>query len=134
MKSRIIDEGGEVQAIELVNPVECLEAIGRWLAASAPEPWEEITIDFTVIEMDDVSEECIKYKPRGYRRGRLKQFFVDDTGLSECFFSLAKLTSSAEKGYFTKCRYVLSCDGKYTTSFEYADQAADKSLERPREG
>lgn len=119
MKIRTLDDSGNPIVVHVETPVDCLDAIGRWLADSAPEPWEEIAIAFTIIAIDDVSDECITYKPRGHRRGQTKQFFVDDTGLAECFFALAKLTGSAENGHFKTCHYILTEDGKYRADYIY---------------
>jgi hypothetical protein len=101
------------------NAFDCYEAIGRWLTEAAPEPWEQIAVDFTILEIDDVSETVITYAPsRGLFR-RLRQFFIDDTRFADCFFALARLTSAPGKGYFKTCHYVLSKNGKYKANFDY---------------
>ena len=102
------------------NAFECYDAIGQWLTDGVPEPWEEIAVEFEIIVIDDVSEDVIDYLPsEGFFRKR-KQFFINDTGFAECFFALAKLTSTPEKGLFKKCRYVLKKDGRYRADFEYS--------------
>jgi hypothetical protein len=72
------------------------------------------------MEIDHACEYEITYKPKGFKRGRPKQFFEDDAGFIACFYTLAKLTSTSERGYFETCTYVLRADGAYTTSFTYA--------------
>jgi hypothetical protein len=105
--------------VALDNPVVCLETIGRFLAQGAPEPWSEIAIKFTIIAIDDVCEYVITYKPKGYKRGRPKQFFVDETDFHDCFFELAKLSSTKDRGFFETCVYTLRADGSYSTDFTY---------------
>jgi hypothetical protein len=101
------------------NAFECYEAIGRWLSEEAPEPWEEIAVEFTILEIDDVSEDVIRYKPSRGLLKRHKQFFIDDTRFADCFFALAKLTSTPEKGFFRKCHFTLLKGGRYEADFEY---------------
>jgi hypothetical protein len=100
------------------SSVECCEAIARWLADEVPEPWEKITVNFEVIELDDVSEEIIHYAPKRNPE-KLRQFFIDDTRFAECFFALAHLTSTPETGFFKKAKFTLYHDGRYTTDFEH---------------
>lgn len=100
------------------NPFECYEAIGRWLTEEAPEPWVSITAHFTIVEIDDVSNEQLDYVPKKSPK-KVKQFFIDDTGFAECFFQLARLTSTPEKGFFKKCKFTLDQDGQYKVDFEY---------------
>jgi hypothetical protein len=99
---------------------ECYEEIGCRLMEAVPEPWKTITIDFEVIAIDDVCEDCIVYVPKRWWRPREAQFSIDDTNFSDCFYQLARLTSTPEKGFFKKCRFVLLQNGKYTADFEYA--------------
>ena len=101
------------------NPLECYEFIGQLLVDTAPERWKWIRVEFVIIEMDDVCNELIEYMPHGFFQRKTKQFFVDDTSFAECFFALAKLTSTAEKGFFKKCTYQLNKDGSYKADFEY---------------
>ncbi|MFC0682931.1 hypothetical protein ACFFGH_34315 [Lysobacter korlensis] len=100
------------------NPFECYEAIGAWLAEAVPEPWEQITVEFTIVEIDDVSEYCIWYRPKRWL-AKEGQFFVDHTLFDDCFFQLARLTSTPEKGLFKSCTFVLPSNGKYKADFEY---------------
>ena len=100
------------------NPIECYEDIGRWLSEAVPEPWKNITIDFEIEEIDDVCEYCIVYRPTSNERLE-KQFFVDDTRFYDCFYQLARLTSTIEKGFYKKCHFVLNHDGCYEVDFEY---------------
>jgi hypothetical protein len=102
------------------NAFECYDAIGRWLIEGAPEPWKRITIEFEIEVMDDVCEYCIFYTPKRWWRPREAQFFIDDTNFTDCFYQLARLTSTLEKGFFKRCRFSLMQNGKYTTDFEYA--------------
>jgi hypothetical protein len=104
------------------NAFECYEKIGQWLSKEAPEPWEQITIDFEIIEIDDVSEYMISYHP-SQKKDSEKQFFIDDTNFDDCFFELARLTSSRERGFFRKCRFILNKDGTYKSAFEYDNDA-----------
>lgn len=101
------------------DALECYEAIGRWLNEEAAEPWEQIAVEFTILEMDDVSEQVIRYKPSRSIRRRHKQFFIADTRFEDCFFALAKLTSTPEKGFFKKCRFILAGTGQYKVDFDY---------------
>jgi len=107
------------EVTEFADVFECYEAIGRWLSEEAPEPWREITVEFGIIAIDDVSEYVITYRPSGWRLWKRRQFFIDNTNFDNCFFSLAKLISTADKGFFRKCKYVLKKDGSYAISFEY---------------
>jgi hypothetical protein len=103
---------------ELKNAFDCYGAIAKWLIEEAPEPWENIVVEFEIIEIDDVSNERIEYVPKKDPQSR-KQFFIDDTGFAECFFQLARLTSTPEKGLFRKCKFTLLADGRYKSDFEY---------------
>lgn len=67
------------------NAFECYEAIGSWLANAVPEAWKQITIEFEIIVIDDVSEECIYYKPKRWWR-KEGQFFIEDTNFTDIFF------------------------------------------------
>jgi hypothetical protein len=104
---------------KFANAFECYEAIGRRLAEEAPEPWERIEIEFTILEIDDVSEQVIRYVPSRRMSKRYRQFFIRDPDFQECFFALARLTSTPEKHFFRKCRFVLSGSGKYKVDFDY---------------
>jgi hypothetical protein len=88
------------------------------LRRRCPSRGESITVSFEIIEIDDVSEEIIHYAPKKNPK-KLKQFFIDDTRFADCFFALARLTSTPEKGLFKKCRFTLLADGRYHTDFEY---------------
>ena len=96
----------------------CYEAIGQWLMKGAPEPWESITVEFEILEMNDVSEQVIYYSPQKNPR-KEKQFFIEDTRFADCFYQLARLTSTPDKGLFKKCYFTLHADGRYDTRFEY---------------
>lgn len=100
------------------NVLECYEAIGRFLTESVPEPWQSIVVDFEIIEIDDVSEDCIVYTPLKSPTVE-KQFFINNTNFANCFFQLARLTSTPEKGLFRKCKYALYQGGRYKVDFEY---------------
>jgi hypothetical protein len=102
------------------NDFECYEAIGKWLTDEAPEPWKQITIEFEIEVIDDVCEYSIYYLPKRLWRRKEAQFFIDDTNFWDCFYQLARLTSTPEKGFFKKCHFVLMQNGKYTADFEYA--------------
>lgn len=39
--------------------------------------------------------------------------------LDECFYRLARLVSTGDKGLFNKCTFTLLSDGKYDTGFVY---------------
>jgi len=107
---------------KFANAFECYEEIARWLSEEVPEPWEQILIDFEIIEIDDVSEYIISYHP-SIKKYTEKQFFIDDTNFHDCFFELARLTSTKERGFFKKCRFVLNKDGTYKSAFEYTNEA-----------
>lgn len=97
---------------------EWYEAIGKWLVENAPEPWEKIVIDFQIEEIDDVCEYCIVYFPLGSSKTE-KQFFLHDTNFFDCFYQLARFTSTPEKGLCRKSKFTLNKDGRYETDFEY---------------
>jgi len=105
-------------AVEFASQDECYEAIGKWLAKDVPEPWIRIEIEFEIIAIDNVCNDLIRYVPKN-KPGITRQFFIDDTDFSDYFFSLARLTSTAEKGFFRKCKYVIFSDGRYSCDFEY---------------
>ena len=100
------------------NPFECYEAIGNWLIEAAPEPWKQITVEFEIIEIDDVSDYCIYYSPKHSWR-KEGQFFIEHAHFTDCFFQLAHLTSTPEKGLFKTCHFVLSDVGTYKADFAY---------------
>lgn len=100
------------------NVFECYEAIGKWLTEEAPEPWESIIADFEIIQIDDVSREVIQYIPTK-APGKLKSFCIDDMGYADCFFQLAKLSSTPEKGLFKTCQFKLQKNGSYHVEFGY---------------
>jgi len=104
--------------------LECYEEIGKWLMEGVPAPWSHIVIEFEIIEIDDVSEYWIEYTPQR-SPAKKKQFFINDTNFDDCFFQLAKLTSTAEKGFFRKCRFELDQDGSYNASFQYGSEEAE---------
>ena len=99
------------------NAFECYEAIGQYLREWAPKPWDQITVDFKIIEIDDVSERSITYIPRG--SSRLGEFSIRDTNFTQCFFNLARVTSSPDKGFFRTCSFRLYSDGRYEADFGY---------------
>ena len=107
-----------VMAQKFENILDCYEAIGRWLVEEAPEPWDVITVHFRIIEIDDVCEPLIVYRSTK-RSGVEKQFFIGDTNFGDCFYQLAKLTSSPEKGFYKVCHFVLHKEGHYDVDFEY---------------
>jgi len=39
--------------------------------------------------------------------------------LGECFYRLARLVSTEEKGFFRKCAFRMAGDGKFDVKFEY---------------
>jgi hypothetical protein len=100
------------------NVFECYAAIGKWLDEEAPEPWERVVVEFKIIELDDVSERTITYTPLK-KAGSSKQFSIYDTDFTNCFYQLARLTSTPEKGSYKKCKFTLFSGGKYKTDFEY---------------
>jgi hypothetical protein len=100
------------------NVFECYSEIGKWLSNEAPEAWEKITIDFRIIVIDDVCEYVIDYVPDNSDTEE-RQFFIDDTNFWDCFYQLARLTSTLEKGFFKKCIFALYKNGKYKCDFEY---------------
>src|SRR6185295_12961290 len=100
------------------NPIECYEEIGRLLSSAVREPFSSITVEFELIEIDDVSEQVFYYSPKG-RPDKEKQFAIRERAFRDCFFALARLTRTPEKDMFKKCRYVLHQDGRYTVDFEY---------------
>ena len=106
---------------QFATPFECYEAIGRWLSEAAPEPWTTITVEFEIIEIDDVSEQCIYYTPKDLAR-REGQFFIDDLAFGDCFHQLARLTKKPGINYFQKCQFALSDAGSYRVNFTYADE------------
>ena len=99
--------------------LECYDYIGEFLLRHAPEPAERIVLEFEIEELDSVWETCIYYNPLKSPK-KERQFEISDTRLSKCFFQLARLTSTPEKGLYKKCTYTLFHDGKYTVAFEYA--------------
>ncbi len=101
------------------NAFECYEAIGQRLVDAVPEPWKKITVEFEIIEIDDVCDYCIFYEPKRWWRLKEGQSSIEDTLFIGCFYALARLTSTPEKGLFRKCEYVLSQDGTYKVNFEY---------------
>src|SRR5690242_5802831 len=54
---------GVNMSAEINDPVQCSEAIGKWLVEEVPEAWDKIVVDFKIIVMDDVSERTIVYTP-----------------------------------------------------------------------
>jgi hypothetical protein len=107
-------------ALTLGSQLECFEEIARRLVEAVPEPWERIEVEFgfEAHEIDDVCEYTIVYFPARKPRSE-KQIFIDDTEFTDCFFQLARFTSTPEKGFYKKCLFILHKDGRYTTNFDY---------------
>jgi hypothetical protein len=93
---------------------ECYQAIGSLIASAIEEPWDDARVD---AELDGIEITLIKtYLPKGGGKRRDIPFIPT---LGECFYRLARLVSSEDKGLFKKCTFTLHSDGKYSTDFVY---------------
>ena len=97
------------------DPIECYEAIASLLSKAVPEPWSDIRVK---VELDEESVDMTSdYAPSRSPRSRREIDYVP--GLGDCFYDLARLVSTPEKGLYKRCVFILSRDGKYDTQFEY---------------
>jgi hypothetical protein len=95
------------------DAIECYETIGQSLASAVRAPWELIVVD---AELQNVEVTLVKsYQDPDGRYHDMP--FVPILG--ECFYTLARLVSSEQKGLYKKCHYVLEPSGKYNANFEY---------------
>jgi hypothetical protein len=106
---------------KFTDPPECYEFIGQQLAQAVPETWEQITVDFEIIEINSVSRKQIYYTALN-KSGDRKPFHVEDPDFDNCFFQLAELTNDDWRGSFQKCRFILNHDGSFQTFFEYEQE------------
>ena len=103
-----------VMQLQFDNQLECYQAIGGLIASAIDEPWTDARVD---AELDGVEVTLIKtYLPKGGTKRRDVPFIPT---LGECFYRLARLVSTEEKGLFKKCSFTLYSDGKYNTDFVY---------------
>lgn len=97
------------------DAVECYQAVGQALVAAAKTDWDTIVADITLDgeRVDAVVSYWSKGNsaPAGYLSGVPM--------LARCFYELARLVSTEEKGLFKKCTFTLRSDGKYSTDFVY---------------
>ena len=100
------------------DQIECLEAIGQYLAANVPEAWNDIETNVQIAERVPLISST--YRPTG-RESR--EYFGIPVGLlaefSDCFVQLRELVGNRETGFFKSCRYVLDNGGRYHVDYDY---------------
>jgi hypothetical protein len=99
----------------------CLEAIGRYLIESVPEPWTEIDACAELLSHGLINVATF-YRPE--RDPKLYEPFMIEDGatdfqFAQCFQRLARLVSTPEKGLFKKCSYHLKSNGAYSADYVY---------------
>lgn len=100
---------------EFQDPIECYERIGFLLSGAVAEPWQDIRVE---VELDESAVHMSSdYGPLGSTGERKEIDYVP--GLGRCFYDLARLVSTPEKGLYKKCVFTLTEDGRYNTTFEY---------------
>lgn len=98
-----------------VDQVECYGEIAKLLRGSVQEPWSDILLK---VELDEESINLESTYSTGPQSTKRKEFLADHR-LAECFYELARLVSTEEKGLFKNCTFTLRSDGKYSTEFVY---------------
>jgi len=106
--------------VESPDQQECYEAIAGHLMNAVPGAWEKITIEFEIMELDHACEYAISYVPKGAFH-KVREFFLDDRDFVFLFYSLARATSDEGKGFYKKCRFSVSANGRYKCDFTYQD-------------
>jgi hypothetical protein len=97
------------------DAIECYGAMGKTLASSARAPWTRILVDATL--SGNRVDAVVSYwngetgEPAGYLSGVPM--------LARYLYELARIVSTEEKGFFKKCCFGLTSDGKYDVNFEY---------------
>lgn len=99
--------------MEFVDQIECYEAIAELLRISIKEPWDSI---FLKVELYETSVNLESSYSTANEKGKE---FLADYRVAECFYDLARLISTPEKGFFKKCVFTLTRDGRYKIDFEY---------------
>lgn len=95
--------------------IECYQAIGRALADAAKDDWDKIVADIT---LDGERVDAVVTYWRADNKAPLG-YLTGVPMLARCFYELARLVSTEEKGLFKKCTFTLRSDGKYNTDFVY---------------
>jgi hypothetical protein len=102
-----------MSGLTFADAIECYEAIGHSLASAAPGSWKVIVVD---VELEGIEVTIIdQYQATD---GQYYEMPLIPT-LGECFYRLARLVSSEQKGFYKKCRYILEPSGKYHADFVY---------------
>ena len=102
-----------MSALTFTDAIECYEAIGDSLASAAAGSWKVIVVD---VELEGIEVTIIsQYQAADGQYHDMPLVPI----LGECFYRLARLVSSEQKGFFKKCRYTLEANGKYHADFVY---------------
>ena len=96
------------------DEIECYQAIGTALATAADNPWASITAE---IALEDCRVDAVvsyvdaNTGATGYLAGV--------PGLANCFYELARLVSTPDKGHFRSCVFTLEPNGRFDVDFSY---------------
>ncbi len=94
---------------------DCCQTIAKYMDEAVSRPWSDVRID---VKLDGEAIYLVSsYQPRD-SIGKREECLVDDF-VAECFYQLARLVSTPEKGLFKECVFILKSDGKYNADFVY---------------
>ena len=94
---------------------DCCETIAKYMDEAVSSPWSEIQVD---VKLDGEAIYLVSsYLPSGGAEG-WRECLAHDY-VAECFYQLARLVSTPEKGLFKKCVFTLKSDGRYNADFYY---------------
>ena len=105
------------------DPTECYRAIGALLAGAITEPWKETVVDVKLVASAQSVELINWYVPKADDTARKHLPYVP--GLGRCFYDLAPLLSTEDKGYYKRCVFTLWPDGRYDAQFVYENASQE---------
>ncbi len=102
-----------MSALSFSDQTDCCQTIGKVLAAAVREKWQNITVE---VQLSGIEVTLIKHYKNEHGISKDVPFIPI---LGECFYALARLVSTEQKGYFKSCTFVLEPNGEFNTQFVY---------------